>query len=831
MKKHLLLLAFLFVLMISGQAQVAVNETGNDPDESAMLDVASTAKGILIPRMNTLQRTGIQLPANGLLVYDTNFSSFWYYNQPKGYWIELAGNLALYLNDLEDAQSNVKSLFLGDQSGQNDQGIYWNVGVGPQALKTNLDGENNTALGFASLAKNESGNENTSVGAGALASNTTGNTNVANGFTALGVNRTGSDNVALGNRSLLMLNSGSQNTAVGSGAGQNVSGTASGNVFLGYNAGKEEDGSNKLYIENSDSSAPLIGGDFATDKVDVNADLKVAKELLVMQDVTANTNMKINIDLAVGRNLEVAKRLTVADSLIVSNALQIAGGTDGKVLTSDADGNASWQEAPIGGASELNELSDAKTTPTGIHLGSLAGNTMTGNYNITLGQSAMQNNSEGYNNIAIGVLAGFSQNTISTSGNIIIGNRVGIDNELDNQLIIDNGESESPLIQGDFSTKSLKINGTLSITGGNPAEGKVLTSDVDGNASWEEVPVNVSSLNDLSDAKNDDSSLFLGSNPGSDDGQNKNTAVGLSALTRNSSGQNNVAFGHSSLLSNTTGTENTAFGSNSMELNTTGNQNTAVGSAALYNVGSGSNNTALGFEAGFGSFGSNASGNVFIGNKAGYNETESNKLYIDNSETESPLIYGDFEENQAKINGGLTVQGQIQANDDIVLADGKNITFENARTAKLQIPGCDFKLNFLSEMTILFYEVGFLQIWVREPQIIEAYAPIKLPKNAVIKGYTNSVFYLFGGNDYKVSLVKRKIDEFDMVNLDAQEASILVENTIEKVQSNSFEPITIEDDYVYFIHVSVLMDPPDPYSYVFGIAGVTIDYEYQSLNQ
>lgn len=50
------------------------------PDASAMLDVVSTSKGMLVPRMTTAQRTAIAAPANGLLVYDTNFNCFFYFS-------------------------------------------------------------------------------------------------------------------------------------------------------------------------------------------------------------------------------------------------------------------------------------------------------------------------------------------------------------------------------------------------------------------------------------------------------------------------------------------------------------------------------------------------------------------------------------------------------------------------------------------------------------------------------------------------------------------------------------------------------------------------------
>ncbi|MTI29257.1 hypothetical protein E1171_00360, partial [Cytophagales bacterium RKSG123] len=71
-----------------------------------------------------------------------------------------------------------------------------------------------------------------------------------------------------------------------------------------------------------------------------------------------------------------------------------------------------------------------------------------------------------------------------------------------------------------------------------------------------------------------------------------------------------------------------------------GNSNSFLGANAGFSNFWGSNNTIVGSEAGFQNESGNA--NVFIGYQAGYNETGSNKLYIDNSNTSSPLIYGDF---------------------------------------------------------------------------------------------------------------------------------------------------------------------------------------------
>ncbi len=59
---------------------MAVNTSGSTSDASAMLDVSATDKGMLVPRMTASQRTGISNPATGLLVYQTDGTSGFYYN-------------------------------------------------------------------------------------------------------------------------------------------------------------------------------------------------------------------------------------------------------------------------------------------------------------------------------------------------------------------------------------------------------------------------------------------------------------------------------------------------------------------------------------------------------------------------------------------------------------------------------------------------------------------------------------------------------------------------------------------------------------------------------
>lgn len=82
MKKYFFLLLIIFFSTIKLTAQnIGINSTGAAPDNSAMLDVSATNKGMLVPRMTSSQRIVISSPAQGLLVYQTDApSGFYFYN-------------------------------------------------------------------------------------------------------------------------------------------------------------------------------------------------------------------------------------------------------------------------------------------------------------------------------------------------------------------------------------------------------------------------------------------------------------------------------------------------------------------------------------------------------------------------------------------------------------------------------------------------------------------------------------------------------------------------------------------------------------------------------
>ncbi|BDS12638.1 hypothetical protein [Aureispira anguillae] len=87
MKKITALLFFLLSLMSQLLSQNNVGIGTNSPDSSAILELEATNKGLLIPRMSTLQRLAISSPANGLMILDTTLQRFTYYDAITQNWM------------------------------------------------------------------------------------------------------------------------------------------------------------------------------------------------------------------------------------------------------------------------------------------------------------------------------------------------------------------------------------------------------------------------------------------------------------------------------------------------------------------------------------------------------------------------------------------------------------------------------------------------------------------------------------------------------------------------------------------------------------------------
>jgi trimeric autotransporter adhesin len=123
------------------QAQnVGLNADGTPAHPSAILDIKSTDKGVLVPRLTAAQRTAITTPATGLLVYQTDGASSFYYFDGT-IWVALTPGWALLGNTVAAAN------FLGTL---NNQPLNFRA--------NNLDHARLTQRGALELGRSSSGN-------------------------------------------------------------------------------------------------------------------------------------------------------------------------------------------------------------------------------------------------------------------------------------------------------------------------------------------------------------------------------------------------------------------------------------------------------------------------------------------------------------------------------------------------------------------------------------------------------------------------------------------------------------------------------------------------
>ena len=643
------------------------------------------------------------------------------------------------------------TILIGASAGYNlTDEVVSTVAIGTSALYNGGEMEHSTAIGSSSLF-NATGGYNTALGsnAGRGASNFSGKNNTFIGALA-GYGAVGSNNVFLG-----------------SGAGRNA--TGSGNVFLGSTSGYNETGSNKLYIENSNSSSPLIYGEFDSNLVRINGllDINNAYHFPLAdgtsgQVLSTNGSGQVSWTTAFGGKLD---SLTDADGdtkvlveatpdedlikLVVPNGIGLqtwvfshnnlaSPSSDIISIGKDAGKNLNGDEfgtVLLGGHAGYN-LTDAVGSTTAIgssalykageidHSTAIGASSLlnaTGNYNTALGSNAGRgaSNFSGTGNTFIGALSGLSAQGANNvflgreagknatgSGNVFLGRSSGFNETGSNKLYIENSNSSSPLIYGEFDSNLVRINGLLDINNAyhfplaDGTSGQVLSTNGSGQVSW--TTVSVSSGNTLIDADSDtkiqveesadedmirfdlggtekwlmtgnriepaSNNTLIGKNAGTALTSGSNvTAFGANALQSNTSAYYNSAFGFNALQAATSGQWNSAFGYNAGKSVTTGERNVFVGESAGLNTTTGGGNTFIGSNAG----GNNTTGygNVFIGSNAGGTDTGLvQRLYIANTNTNSPLIYGEFNSGLLRINGTLDINNAYQ----LPTADGNS---------------------------------------------------------------------------------------------------------------------------------------------------------------
>jgi len=201
-----------------------------------------------------------------------------------------------------------------------NKNVFLGENAGNLSLSTSTAYGYNVGIGSNSLFSLTSGKWNTAVGTSSMYGITTGYSNVAVGINSLYANTTGYGNVAIGTNALRFNVSGHNNTDLGYYAGYSNS-VGSNNVFIGEGAGYSETGSNKLYSENSTTTAPLIWGDFLTNDAAINGNLSIgsqtfgagANNVLAIFNGTAPTASVLNGVQLYAQDVSASSELKVRD--------------------------------------------------------------------------------------------------------------------------------------------------------------------------------------------------------------------------------------------------------------------------------------------------------------------------------------------------------------------------------------------------------------------------------------------------------------------------------------------------------------------------------------
>lgn len=443
---------------LGAQAQnIGINVNGAAPHASALLDIdvsalAGTKRGLLIPRMTSVERSAIPAPATGLLVFDTTTNGFWYFNGTiwtpfltggNGWSISgnagtIAGTHFLGTTDnvpFEVRVNNQRSGWIGTgptfSTGANTsfghQALpgtsgHSNSAFGFQALQANATALANSAFGCQALQMTTTGGNNTAIGSIALSANTTGSYNTALGSQTLPANTTGSQNVAIGSRALFTNSTGVQNTATGHEAlYSNTTGSynmASGRSALGANTTGSDNTASGAYAlsANSTGSSNTAHGRSALAANTTGLENTAVGHRALMSNTTGWYNTATGY-AALWSNTTGANNTAVGRQALMANttgANNTATGY-GALMNNDAGasnsafGYLALQQNTTGtgncafGYGALNWTTTAQNN-SALGVQALTNNS-TGNSNTALGYTAMANSTTGNENTAVGYQA------------------------------------------------------------------------------------------------------------------------------------------------------------------------------------------------------------------------------------------------------------------------------------------------------------------------------------------------------------------------------------------------------------------------------------------
>ena len=386
----------------SMELTLSINENGIPAHNSAILDVNSTDKGILIPRMSTVARDLVASPATGLLVFDINENTLVFYDGAS--WTPL-----LYTELDGDAFNELQDLFF---------------------VGTNLSIEDGNTVDLSSLQDGTGTDDQTISISGTELTIEDGNTIDLSSLQ----DGTGTDDQTL--------------TLTGT-----VLSIESGNSVL-IKPDKIQDADSDTYVDVENSSDAdeilFVVKNEETFTIKTNADGTPQMKLESTNLFIGNDAGRDNVE-----NFPDGNWNTFLGSLSGSANTSGSRNTYLGYLTGN-DNSTGDNNVAIGTSSgHANEIGSGNTSMGTYSLESMDG----GDNNVALGLAAARFKTSGDENVFIGSYAG--ENNATGNGNVFIGYRTGENSTESYKLIIDNSSTTEPLIEGDFSTNDLQINGIL----------------------------------------------------------------------------------------------------------------------------------------------------------------------------------------------------------------------------------------------------------------------------------------------------------------------------------------------------------------------------------
>ncbi len=398
------------------QAQNTFPATGSagigttTPNASSILEMVSTTKGLLVPRMNKTQRDNIAVtPPTGLLIYQTNNSPGFYYfdgslwkavvQKAKGW--SLTGNAgtdpSINFIGTTDGQSLIFKIN-NQKSGYLDY-IKGNTGFGYQTLIANTFGGYNTANGYQALVANTGGSANLANGVQALYSNTTGSSNTAAGASTLFYNTTGFSNVAVGTNALFNNTIGHNNIAVGDSALYNQNGGSGYNIAVGskalYNTTGSSNtaaGANTLFNNTTGYSNVAVGTNALFNNTNGRNNIAVGDSALYNQNGGNGYNTAVGSKALYTTTVGGSNTATGYQALYFNNI-------------------GSFNTA-LGNSALLNNTTGGSNTASGKDA---LYNNMDGDFNTGFGQEVLLSNVSGNFNTAIGAFSTANNSSYSNS--------------------------------------------------------------------------------------------------------------------------------------------------------------------------------------------------------------------------------------------------------------------------------------------------------------------------------------------------------------------------------------------------------------------------------